>query len=130
MRRTQAALAALDEVSATLSLRLAQLEVELDVFERLELDAFEARCAVVSDLGMSSVLKLVGSELHQKIAELAVEIMGDHARPTLDAIGISEGIKAGGRAMAKHLAVRAATIYSGTSETQRNVIARQLGLTS
>jgi alkylation response protein AidB-like acyl-CoA dehydrogenase len=28
--------------------------------------------------------------------------------------------------MGKHLAVRAATIYSGTSETQRNVIARQL----
>lgn len=31
--------------------------------------------------------------------------------------------------MAKYMAVRAATIYSGSSETQRNVIAREhLGL--
>ena len=28
--------------------------------------------------------------------------------------------------MAKHLAVRAATVYSGTSETLRNVLARQM----
>ena len=73
------------------------------------------------------MLKLIGSELHQRIAELVVEAVGPYAAAGSGALGLADGsVDIGARAMGKHLAVRAATIYSGTSETQRNVIARQL----
>jgi len=107
--------------------RLASLEIELNAFEQLELAALPSGRPAAGDQTSSSMLKLVGSELHQKVAELAVEVAGPQAAAGLEAIGAAgEDVDAGARAMAKHLAVRAATIYSGTSETQRNVIARQM----
>jgi acyl-CoA dehydrogenase len=71
-----------------------------------------------------SMLKLLGSELHQRVAELAMEIAGPYRLPA-QALFHDEGgeLADGARATAKHLATRAASIYSGTSETQRNVIA-------
>jgi len=73
------------------------------------------------------VLKLVGSELHQKIAELTMEVAGPHAAATMDILDLGDpDLELGARAMAKHLSVRAATIYSGASETQRNIIAGRL----
>jgi alkylation response protein AidB-like acyl-CoA dehydrogenase len=73
------------------------------------------------------MLKLTGSELHQQVAELAMEVAGPQAAASLEALGLDgEGLDVGAKAMAKHLCVRAATIYSGTSETQRNLIARQI----
>jgi acyl-CoA dehydrogenase len=71
-----------------------------------------------------SMLKLLGSELHQRVAELAMEIVGAARAPPLALFHDEDGILAdGARATAKHFATRAASIYSGTSETQRNVIA-------
>lgn len=79
------------------------------------------------DPALPSMLKLTGSELHQRVAELAMEVSGPYAAASLSAIGI-DGLQldVGAHAVAKHLAVRAATIYSGSSETQRNVIAGRL----
>ena len=79
-----------------------------------------------------SMLKLVGSQLHQQVAELAMEIAGDAASATLDALGVAadlaggEVLDVGARAMARRLSLRAATIYSGASEMQRDIIARRL----
>jgi acyl-CoA dehydrogenase len=107
--------------------RLAGLEIELAAFEQLELAALTTARTPAGDQTVSSMLKLVGSELHQKVAELAVEVEGPYATASLHAVGGYRGeVEAGAHVMAKHLAVRAATIYSGSSETQRNVIARQL----
>ena len=73
------------------------------------------------------MLKLIGSELHQRVCELAMEAAGPQAAAALGAIGLDgEDLDRGARAMGRHLCLRAASIYSGTSETQRNVIARQL----
>ena len=94
--------------------RLASLAVELEAFEQLELAALPADRPAAGNAASSSLLKLIGSELHQRVAELAMEVGGPGAA------------RAGDLAMRRHLAVRAASIYSGTSETQRNVIARQL----
>jgi acyl-CoA dehydrogenase len=107
--------------------RLAALEVELEAFEQLELAALPSGRPSASDGTTPSVLKLVGSELHQKIAELTMEAVGPHAAATMDALALGESeLEFGARAMAKHLSVRAATIYSGASETQRNIIAGRL----
>jgi acyl-CoA dehydrogenase len=58
----------------------------------------------------SSQLKLLATELHQAITEAALE-----AAPDSDF------------AQAKYLATRAATIYSGTSEVHRNILAKAIG---
>ncbi|MFI4974823.1 MAG: acyl-CoA dehydrogenase family protein [Caulobacterales bacterium] len=104
--------------------RLAALQIELEAFEQLELASLPAGRPRPGDQSAPSMLKLVGSELHQKVAELAMEVAGPYAAAALDALGLAgDEVDAGARAMAKHLSVRAATIYSGSSETQRNVIA-------
>ncbi len=107
--------------------RLSALSVELDAYEALELSALSRGPVDAHDPRGSSMLKLVGSELHQKIAELAMEVEGPAAaalmsRPAAE----SPVIAAGAWAMAKHLSLRAASIYSGTSEIQRNVLGRYL----
>jgi acyl-CoA dehydrogenase len=133
-------------VEPMLKIRLASLEIELLAFEQLELAALPGGRPSVGDQTSSSMLKLIGSELHQRIAELAVDAAGPYAMAGMEVFdpgganeagddpdanpgfdpGFDPGLEAGARAMAKHLAVRAATIYSGTSETQRNVIAGQI----
>jgi acyl-CoA dehydrogenase len=128
LRRAGAAMAeAGPNLEPALRGRLAALEIELEAFEQLELAALPSGRPGAGDQTAPSMLKLVGSELHQRVAELALEVVGPQAAAALSAIGLAGSeVDAGARAMAKHLAVRAATIYSGSSEMQRNVIARQL----
>ena len=72
-----------------------------------------------------STLKLLWSELDQRVKATAIEILGpDGMIPRGDARAIDDGYWA-----YELLWSRAATIYAGTSEVQRNIIAqRVLGL--
>ena len=128
LRRTAEAVAAAgSDLEPALRSRLAGLEIELTAFEQLELAALPTGRPRPGDQTAPSMLKLVGSELHQKVVELALAVAGPAAAATLPAIGLAgDDIDAGARAIARHFSVRAATIYSGASETQRNVIARQM----
>ena len=72
-----------------------------------------------------SILKLLWSELDQRLKETAVEILGAHGLVMPGTLG---AVAAGWWAH-QLLWSRAATIYAGTSEVQRNIIAqRVLGL--
>jgi alkylation response protein AidB-like acyl-CoA dehydrogenase len=72
-----------------------------------------------------SYLKLLWSETDQRMKELALDVEGPYAAL---ARGASQAPDAG-RWEYEYLWSRAATIYAGTSEVQRNVIAqRVLGL--
>jgi acyl-CoA dehydrogenase len=128
LRRTVEVVAAAgDTVEPSVRTRLAGLLVELEAFEQLELSGFAAGPVRPGDQALPSMLKLTGSELHQRVTELAMEVAGPQAAATLEALNLAVvELDIGAKAMAKHLCVRAATIYSGTSETQRNVIARQI----
>lgn len=128
LRRTaEAVMAAGAELEPGMRTRLAELEIELSAFEQLELAALPTGRPRAGEQATPSMLKLVGSELHQKVAELALAVAGPPAVAPLSAIGLAgEAIDEGARIVAKHFAVRAATVYSGSSETQRNVIARTL----
>lgn len=112
--------------------RLAALAVEVEAFEQLELASLPSGRANADDPITPSMLKLVGTELKQRVVALRLEIAGDAAAASLRGLGVADGLPggevldAGARAMARHLAVRAASIYSGSSEMQRDVIARRL----
>ena len=84
---------------------------------------------------MSSMLKTQGTEAMQRIEELAVEIAGIHgAIDQPDARGPGSNLTSiapddHAEAMARYLNGRAASIYGGSNEIQRGVIARlMLGL--
>jgi acyl-CoA dehydrogenase len=128
LRRTAAAIAQAGEtLEPEVRARLAHLQIRLEAFQQLELAALPAGRVGPNDPAMASVLKLVGSELHQDIAQLAMQVRGPFAAANLHGLKFTDlDVDSGARAMAKHLSVRAASIYSGTSETQRNLIAKHL----
>jgi alkylation response protein AidB-like acyl-CoA dehydrogenase len=80
-----------------------------------------------------SILKLQGSEMLQAISELGMEAIGSYSIADQAAAIAGEDAAIGsGDALtptARYLNLRAATIYGGSSETQKNIIARiALGL--
>ncbi|KQY91454.1 acyl-CoA dehydrogenase [Caulobacter sp. Root1455] len=131
-RATEALNQAGPDVEPGLRTRLAGLSVDLDAFEQLELAVLPSGRPGPHDPIAPSMLKLVGTQLHQQVAELAMEIVGNPAAAALGAVGVAgglaggEALDAGALAMARRLSLRAATIYSGASEMQRDVIARHL----
>ena len=82
------------------------------------------------------MLKIRGTEMSQKITELAVEALGWHALPfqeeALDPRGKPEylvGHEDGVPVASHYFNTRAASIYGGSNEIQRNIIAKMvLGL--
>jgi len=105
--------------------RLARIEVDLMALEYTELRAI----ASVADGGApgpeSSILKIRGTEIQQAISELSVEACGYYAHALGDAIGndYAAGVST------KYLYGRASTIYGGSNEVQKNIIAKMvLGL--
>lgn len=114
--------------------RLSQLEMDTHALEYTELRALSAAEAGGPGLlELSSPLKLRGTELQQRLADLAIEFFGQNA----GARGFDGGpqtnqpafLSEGENAMKRHLFGRAATIYGGSSEVQKNIMAKAvLGL--
>ncbi len=124
-QRARNAALATEDLEPGLMARLITAEIELTAFEQTELNLLPGGRLRDGDATSPSVLKLIGSELHQRVAELAMEIAGTARGIALEPFRDEDGPLAdGARATAKHFATRAASIYSGSSETQRNVIAQ------
>ena len=71
----------------------------------------------------SSILKLVGTKLIQEMTELAMEVMGENSLTWYNE-GVSMPIE---ESIGPHFCYeRAATIYGGSNEIQRNVIAKMI----
>lgn len=92
-----------------LQAQLAGMARRVDAFEALEMYSGAGRMGI-DDASATSALKLLATELHQAITEIGLA-----AAPNSDF------------ARAKYFATRAATIYSGTSEVHRNILARAIG---
>lgn len=115
--------------------QLAQLEIET---RALEWAVLRAACAHTNaadprDMAFTSGLKIVGSELQQRVADLQIEILGPWAQ--LDLPEPRSGFWSCGEhpaeipvsvpgTMTKALFRRAATIYGGANEIQREIIWR------
>ncbi|WP_454884146.1 acyl-CoA dehydrogenase family protein [Sphingomonas oryzagri] len=116
--------------------RIARLETEVLAIEWTELRGIAGRTAgeATGDAN-ASMLKLIVSEATQKISELAVEALGQRgAVDQRDALGMfANGVGIGASyaltPTARYLNARAATIFGGSSEVQRNILAKAaLGL--
>ncbi|WP_405134840.1 acyl-CoA dehydrogenase family protein [Nocardia sp. NBC_01388] len=91
--------------------RLAELENDTLALELIQLGATAAKSG-----GTSSILKLRGSELQQAATELMMEVAGPGAL-------LPDVTRWAGRSTADYLNCRKTSIYGGSSEVQRGIIA-------
>jgi alkylation response protein AidB-like acyl-CoA dehydrogenase len=116
--------------------KLATVEVDLRALEYTELRTLAAVQSGKAPGPESSILKVKGTEIQQAIDTLYLEAAGYYALPwvqeqyTLDA-DPADWIGEGGETQAslKYFNYRKASIYGGSNEIQKNIIARHvLGL--
>jgi alkylation response protein AidB-like acyl-CoA dehydrogenase len=136
--RAMAAAEGLDTDRSFMS-RLAQAGVEIAAHEAVELRTMSKLSQGDAPGAESSMMKTVGTELSQRLTELAVEAAGVYAQPfqphvvfaggptpgfTPPADGFAAGPEHAWTATAKYFNDRAGSIYAGTNEIQRNIMAK------
>jgi len=102
--------------------KVAALEVDLMALEFTELRSLAAASAGGALGPESSIMKLKGTEIQQRIAKLTVEAGGIYSAGW----GHPVGPKFARNGMASYLSSRAYTIYGGASEVQKDVIAKNV----
>jgi len=103
--------------------KVAAAGIELAALEAMAMAMLERARAGVAPGVEANMLKIKGSELQQRLAELLVEAAGT------DALPFGPGAEGHRGALFKgHFDTRVVTIYGGSNEIQRNIIARQLGI--
>jgi alkylation response protein AidB-like acyl-CoA dehydrogenase len=113
------------------SRKLAETEIDLAVLEFTELRTLAAEAKGEMAGPESSILKIRGTELQQRISELAEEAVGYYAFPYDRGLGANErfGPDFALGAAGRYFNMRKVSIYAGSNEIQRNIIAKAvLGL--
>ena len=115
--------------------RLAETEMEIQALEMIELQVLSDLSKGKNPGAASSAMKIRGSETSQKIDHLGIEALAWYAapfEPEARMLGHNEPTVTpewGTTAMPLYLNNRAASIYAGSNEVQRNIIAKAvLGL--
>jgi alkylation response protein AidB-like acyl-CoA dehydrogenase len=110
--------------------QIAQLEVDVVALEMLVLRVLSAEKSGKQSLDIAGLLKIRGSEIQQRYAELMMLAAGPLARPF-----VFEAMEAGWQGdhagpahcaplMGTYLNLRKTTIYGGSNEVQRNIVAQ------
>jgi len=112
--------------------KIAKLEVDLLALEYTELRVLAAESADRNPGPESSLLKIIGSEIQQEITELTLEAAGNYGAPYYRGfprdgdntypIGPTFAYTAAPR----YFNTRKTTIYGGSNEIQRNIIAKKI----
>jgi alkylation response protein AidB-like acyl-CoA dehydrogenase len=111
--------------------KVAELEIDLTALEFTELRTLAGESSGKGPGPESSILKIKGTEIQQRLQELALEAVGHYGAPFLRDLGHNAGV---GPDYAVGLAGdmfngRKTSIYGGSNEIQRNIIAKMvLGL--
>ena len=111
--------------------KVTQLEIDLTALEFTELRTLARESAGQGPGPESSILKIKGTEIQQRLTELTLEAVGHYAAP--DVRGLAEGSNEYpiGPDYAHHSApnyfnMRKTSIYGGSNEIQRNIIAKMI----
>ena len=109
--------------------RLTRVEVEIQALELTSLRFLDKMRRTGQPPGADvSMLKLKGSELQQAITELMMQALGPDAQPF---VGVEDGHvdEYRARMAPRYFNYRKTSIYAGSNEIQRNIIAKMtLGL--
>jgi alkylation response protein AidB-like acyl-CoA dehydrogenase len=104
--------------------RIARLEMRLRSLSMVQNRSLAAAQVGRAPGSESSILKLVGTELEQEVTELCMDAMGHSAMGWFDS---GEALPEHERWVASQFNyLRAATIYGGSNEIQRNIIAKRI----
>ena len=113
-----------------LGLDLADAHCRIDALQAFEIAALRAELRGEPPGVTPSIGKILGTELRQRLTELHAEIAGPATAirvpmevASADALAVSEDAVF---AMSSYLNDRAASIYAGTNEVQRNLVATHL----
>ena len=116
--------------------RLAAAQVRIDVLETYEFQAMSAATQGGRPGLSGSVMKILGTELSQHLTELALEAAGPYGQGFQPAAGAAggpnviphgsgwRGPREAAIAPLKYFNDRAGSIYAGSNEIQRNIIAK------
>ncbi|MAL97740.1 MAG: pimeloyl-CoA dehydrogenase large subunit [Alteromonadaceae bacterium] len=109
--------------------RLIEVEAQFSSLEMMALKVLSDVASGTSPGPASSLLKIRGTEIAQRISELGMEAAGQYAlakpRPA-DSNQPPLGLPEAEMAMANYLWRRAMSIYGGSNEIQRNIIAKRV----
>ena len=110
--------------------RISDIEIELMALEFTELRVLASVASGGAPGAESSMLKIKGTEMQQAVQELMMDLAAYYqgvlpGGPDAETLGHEFG----GKAFKNYMYGRAATIYGGSNEVQRNIIAKAvLGL--
>ena len=113
--------------------KITAVEVELKALEMTELRVVAERTRSNKPDPASSILKIKGSEIQQAITELLLEVVGPYALPDQIPHDESErwneppvGPEWGAPLAGQYFNYRKTTIYGGSNEIQKNIIAKAI----
>jgi alkylation response protein AidB-like acyl-CoA dehydrogenase len=111
--------------------KISELEIDLTALEFTELRSLAGEAAGKGPGPESSLLKIKGSEIQQRITELALEAVGHYGAPYFRGFGEGDNEHSIGpdyahRAAPTYFNTRKTTIYGGSNEIQRNIIAKMV----
>jgi alkylation response protein AidB-like acyl-CoA dehydrogenase len=110
---------------------IAKLEVDIVALEMMVLRVLSAQSSGKNPLDIAGLLKIKGSEIQQRYTELMMLAAGPNAMPFIEEAMEAgwQGNFPGGSVMnaplaATYLNFRKTTIYGGSNEVQRNIVAQ------
>ncbi|WP_346839474.1 acyl-CoA dehydrogenase family protein [Microbulbifer sp. SAOS-129_SWC] len=118
------------DTSGSIARRVARLEIDLKALEITELRILSSISGGENPGKESSIMKLTYTRLEQAVSELAVEVIG-YRGVAMDPPENDSGLRPDfiSSVVPRYLNTRAASIFGGSQEVQRNIIAKMvLGL--
>jgi alkylation response protein AidB-like acyl-CoA dehydrogenase len=118
--------------SMSLRMRVAQIEVQIATLEALAHSILEASAAATISGIDGSMLKIRGSQIQQEVLDAIIATMGASGLPfdtgtiCAETAASKADIALSSRLLFEHLHRRATTIYGGSNEIQKNIIAKEL----
>ena len=104
--------------------KLARAEIDLMALEYTNLRVLSSTAAGKAPGPESSLLKIMGTAVQQTLSALSVEIGAEQAWPWHAQGALAETDQA--HAMERYAFLRAATIYGGSDEVQKTVLAKSM----